>query len=130
MYPPAIFVHRLAQARLALAPGRPVTLLSGPGAGLYAGVGWWLALMQAARANAPAPDFPHMLDCADSPGRALEAVRAGQKILILSCPEPTHAQLIARAATLGATLLPAAPPALDLATPSAERRLHAWLQSG
>ena len=69
---------RTAQARLALAPGLPVTLLSAEGAALYMGVGWWQALVGAARASYPATPCADILDCADSPGRAMAALRMGQ----------------------------------------------------
>ena len=39
MLPPAVVVHGLAMARQALEPGLPLTFLSAPGAGIYAGVG-------------------------------------------------------------------------------------------
>jgi hypothetical protein len=123
--PPAVMVHSLAQARAALAPGLPVTLLSAPGAALYAGVGWWRAVVAAASAGAPPP--PHILDCATAAGRALEALRAGQTRLVLRAPAPVFAEVACLAAAQGATLLAAAPPSLDLATPAALRRLAAWL---
>ena len=43
---PAVIVHGLGDARLALSVGLTVTLLSAPGAALYAGCGWWRALVQ------------------------------------------------------------------------------------
>ena len=120
-YPPAIIVHGLAQARAALAPNRPVTLLSAPGAALYAGCGWWAALLAAAAHTGPA-----FLDCADAPGRAWEGLKLGLTGIILR-PCPAWDQVAEYAASLGATLLTAAPPALDLAMPGATRRLPAWL---
>jgi hypothetical protein len=122
--PPAVMVHGLAQARAALAPGLPVTLLSAPGAALYAGAGWWRALVAAACDGAEPP--PDILDCADAPGRALEALRHGQQILVLRAPS-VFADIAARAAALGARLLPEAPESLDLAARGAERHLRAWL---
>jgi hypothetical protein len=127
MYPPAIIVHGLNQARRALAPRRPVLLLSAPGAGMYAGVGWWQALMLLARDAAPEAPFEHMLDCGDAAGRALEALRIGQTFLVLDCAGPVWADVAARACGLGATLLRTAPPALDLARPGADRDIAAWL---
>ncbi len=121
--PPCVIVHSLAQAKAALAPGLPVTLLSGEGAGAYAGAGWWLALMQAAAAAPP----PHLLDCGTAPGRALEALRAGQPRLILRAPAAIFAEVAAQAASHHALLLPAAPPSLDLSHRHAARALIAWL---
>ena len=118
-------VHGLPDLRAATAPGRPVTLLSGPGAAIYAGCGWWRALMALG-----AGDNPDILDCADAAGRAMEALRAGCRLLILDPAVPAWTLVESRAAIAGATLLAARPPALDLAAPGSERRLDGWLQSG
>jgi hypothetical protein len=136
--PPSVMVHSLAQARAALAPGLPVTLLSAPGAALFAGVGWWRALVEAATEHAPghtqghaqghANVPPDIMDCADAPGRALEALRLGQRLLVLQ--SPAHfADIAERAARQGATVLDAAPPSLNLAIRGAERRLGGWLSA-
>lgn len=124
---PAVIVHGLADARTALAPGRPVLLVSGPGAALYAGCGWWRAMVAAARAEFPTTAADDLLDCADAPGRALEALRLGLKNLVLDprCPAFPAVQRVA--AELGASILSSAPNALDLAEPGAKRRLAAWL---
>jgi hypothetical protein len=119
--PPAVIVHGLAQARLAVAAG-PVTLLSAPGAALYAGCGWWRAVVAASGTAGP-----DVLDCADAPGRAMEALRAGCRIIVLEPAVPAAALVTGRAAAIGAVVLPAPPPALDLAAPGAVRLLAAWL---
>ena len=119
--PPAVVVHGLGHARAALRPGRAALLLSGPGAGCYAGAGWWRALVAAAGDGSPQPDA---LDCDDQPGRALEALAAGCRIVILR-PCPAFASVAARAG--GAMVLPERPAALDLGLRGAERRLAAWL---
>lgn len=120
-YPPAIIVHGLPDIHRALAPNRKVTLLSAPGAALYAGCGWWAALLTAAAFTGPA-----FLDCADAPGRAWEGLKLGLSGVILA-PCPSWAQVAEYAATQGATVLAEAPPALDLAAPGAARRLEDWL---
>jgi hypothetical protein len=117
-------VHSVAQARAALAPGLPVTLLSAPGAALFAGVGWWRALIEAAAEHGAAP--PDILDCADAPGRALEALRHGQRLLVLHAPAH-FADIAERAARQGGAVLASAPASLDLAKRGAERRLYDWL---
>lgn len=123
--PPAVVVHGLPHLRLATEPGLPVTLLSGPGAAIYAGCGWWRALMElGAGAN------PDMLDCADAPGRAMEALRVGCRLLILDPSVPAWRLVASRAAAIGAEVLAQRPPALDLAQRGAGRRLPAWLQGG
>lgn len=121
--PPAIVVHGLEHALAALAEALPITLLSAPGAGAYAGALWWRALVAAARAAHPTTDCADILDCADAPGRAMAAIRAGQAILVLdpACPAFPRVASLAR-------VLPARPPALDLGTRGAERRLRPWLQ--
>jgi hypothetical protein len=120
-FPPAVVVHGLRHARAALAPGLPVTLLSSRGAAIYAGCGWWRALMQACGAEID------MLDCADAPGYAMAALRIGQRRIVLDAG-PAFAAVSAAAATLGATVFAARPEALDLAERGAERRLLTWLQ--
>ena len=127
--PPAVIVHGIGMARAALAAaaGRPITLLSGQGAGAYAGVAWWQALMAAAQAETPDADLRHVLDCGQAAGRALEALRAGQTLIVLRTNPLVWADLSARAAGLGCMLLPEAPPALDLAGRGAVRRLAQWL---
>ncbi len=123
--PPAIVVHGLPHVRLATGSGFPLTLLSGPGAAIYAGCGWWRALMALAPGG-----HPDILDCADAPGRAMEALRWGCRLLILDPAVPAWALVAARAAAVGAILLADRPPALDLAQPGAQRRLPAWLRGG
>ena len=122
MRPAAVIIHSLADARTALAPGLPVTLLSAPGAASYAGAGWWCALIEAA-----APDCPNILDCGTAAGRALEALRVGQKTVILRAPAAMFAEAAVLARAHGATLLSQAPASLDLARPGALRRLAEWL---
>ena len=122
--PPAVTVHGLPDARAALAPGFPVLLLSGPGAAAYAGAGWWRAVVAHALAAHPEADAPDALDCADLPGRALEALAIGCRIIILE-PCPAWPSVADRAD--GALILQARPPSLDLAEPGAHRQLERWL---
>ncbi len=124
--PRAVVIHGLADARTALRCGRPVTLLSGVGAASYAGCSWWRALVGQALADA-GRTAPDVLDCADAPGRAVEALRAGCRHLVLANDVPAFADVASRAAALGAIVLPARPAALDLAQRGALRRLDAWL---
>ena len=122
--PPAVIIHGLGDARLALAPRRPVTLLSAPAAALYAGCHWWYQLILAAETVHPA-----LLDCADAPGRAVEALKMGLQGIVLDARPDVYAQVAELAEIYGALLLPAAPPALDLAMRGADRKLAAWLES-
>ena len=126
---PAVTVHDLVQARAALAPGRPVVLLSAPGAALYAGCGWWQALVAAARRDC-ATEAADLLDCADAPGAAMAALRVGLRGLVLDAACPAFPAVAAAARELGAIVLPQRPASLDLAGPGAMRRLAAWLAGG
>jgi len=126
-WPPAVVVHGFDHACTALACARPVTLLSGFGAGVYGGVGWWKALVEAARGTLPGAYAPDILDCADAPGAAMAALRLGQPAVILDRATPAFSAVAGAAATCGALLLDVRPPALDLAAPGAARALAAWL---
>ncbi len=119
---PAVIVHSLRDARAALAPGRPLTLLSARGAALFAGCLWWQELLALAAFTGTA-----LLDCADAPGRALEALKLGLAGIVLTCEPAAYGVVAGIAASQGALLLPIAPPALDLAEPGAARHLAAWL---
>jgi hypothetical protein len=119
---PAIIIHNLPQARLALSPGRPVTLLSAPAAGQFMGVLWWHELLSAAGHTGPS-----LLDCGTAPGRALEALKLRLPGLILRTTPAAFAQVAALATAQSAILLTRPPPALDLAGPNASRQLESWL---
>jgi hypothetical protein len=118
----AVIIHGLDDLRFAIAPAKPVTLLSSPGAALFGGCRWWAELLWAGGFTGPA-----LLDCGDAPGRALEAIRLGLKGVVLGCDAQRFAVVAEIAADVGVVLLPAAPPALDLGLPGAKRRLTAWL---
>jgi hypothetical protein len=126
--PPAVMVHGLsdieAAIETALALARPVTLLSAPAAGVYAGCLWWRALIDTVQTDTP---FIDILDCADASGLALGALRCGVSRLILSAEAPGWAAVAALASQQGGFVLPQAPQALDLSVRSARRRLPDWL---
>ena len=108
---PATIVHALPDARAALAPGAQVTLLSAPGAAIYAGCGWWKALVEAARAEYPDTPCLDILDCADAAGAALAALRIGLNRLVLWPGTPGRAAVVAIAQEHGGFILEKAPPA-------------------
>lgn len=124
---PCVTVHSLSQAVAALAPGRPITLLSAPGAAGFAGCGWWRALVGAARARHPNTSADDILDCGDAAGRALEALGSGQKALVLRPECPGWRAVAAAAEECGACILTERPHSLDLALPGRPGGLNAWL---
>jgi hypothetical protein len=126
IHPPAVTVHGLAHACVALAPALPVTLLSARGAALYAGCAWWHNMVSEARRRHPDVAVTDILDCADGAGRAMAALRIGQRFLILDkCQAWDDVAEAAR--SVGAILLDTRPPSLDLANPLPPARLCAWL---
>jgi hypothetical protein len=125
---PAVTIHGLGQGRTALALGLPLTLLSAPGAALFAGALWWVSLIAILRGEMGAAPFDDLLDCADAPGRAAEALRAGQRHIIFYADNPAlEASVSAMAAACGARVVRQRPPSLDLAQRGAERKLAGWL---
>jgi hypothetical protein len=125
---PAVIVHGLDDARRALSAGLPVTLLSAPGAALYAGCGWWRALVARAGEEFRGTAMADILDCGDGPGQALAALRIGQRRLVLAPGAPGWNAVAAIALQGGGEVLRRAPPALDMAARDATHHLHSWLQ--
>jgi len=131
---PAVVVRGAAEAAAALrlAEGRPLRLLSAPGAAAGLGAAGWRALVAEAAALVPGARFDDLLCCGAAPGHALVALRAGCRRLILDAGCPAFAQVAGAASELGAVLLPARPAALDLAgldlrRPGGARLLRRWL---
>jgi hypothetical protein len=127
--PPAVTVHGLGHARIAVALGIPVTLLSAPGAALSAGCGWWQALIAVARSEYPATQMIDILDCADCSGQAMAALRIGLLGLVIWPSAPGRVAVAATAAKQGGLVLEAAPRSLDLAHHGSHRRLLTWLRA-
>jgi hypothetical protein len=107
--PPVIVVHSLDHAIAALTAaaetGREIILLSAPDAGIYAGPGWFKALVEAARAAVPAARFSALLDCGDDAGAAQGAIRAGIEAVIFAGRADVAKRLAAIAEQRGAGLL-------------------------
>ena len=104
-WPAAAVVHGSADVDRACAAGLPVVLLSAPGAALFAGVGFWRALVDRARARHGELIVADILDCADAPGLALAALRMGQKTVVLEPSCPGFAAVAAIAAAQDALIL-------------------------
>jgi len=85
---PVIVVHQLSHAiaalRAAAASGCPIVLASAPEAGIYAGPGWFGALVAAGRETVPTARFLAVLDCGEGTGAALAAIRAGIEAIIFT----------------------------------------------
>lgn len=125
---PAVVVHGLADARMALAFGVPVTLLSAPGAALFGGCAWWRVLVRLVRAEFADVTIDDILDCADASGLAVGALRIGQRAIILDPAAPGRNSVVAIAVSLGAEVLARRPEAIDMSKPAEARRLHDWLR--
>ena len=111
----AVVVYALDDAVTAAgaAAGRPLTLVSAPAAGAAAGAGWFAALAAAVRRRCPDAALTFVLDCGDSPGAVMAALRAGIAEIAVAPPALTPA-LRALAERHGARLHTAPVPALDL----------------
>lgn len=121
-------MHTLDEARAALGDARrralSATLVSPPGAAAYLGVGFFWAVVEAARAEAPEVEVEAVMDCRDDPGWALAALRTGFKSVVLGGNRRARARVAAIARAMGARLL-ARPPAATAepgSTPQSVRR--------
>ena len=94
---------------------RAITLLSAPAAGIYAGPGWWKAVIEAARGAVPTARFVAILDCRGDAGAAQGAIRAGVEAIVFTGRADAAERLRAIAAATGSRLLTRRPdPILDL----------------
>jgi hypothetical protein len=114
----AITIHGLTDARAALAAAQalrvPVTLISGPGGGSYAGPGWFNAVVHEACAVFPDVSVTAILDCDDAPGHAVGAFRAGTKAVRFTGRADVAVKLRDIAASVGAELITEDVETLDL----------------
>jgi predicted amidohydrolase YtcJ len=116
---PVIVVHSLAHAVAALSAAaemaRLIVIASAPDAGIYAGPGWFGALIAAAREAMPAARAAALLDCGDDAGAAQAAIRAGIEGIVFTGRADVAARLADIAGQRGASFLTRRPePALDL----------------
>jgi hypothetical protein len=118
MTPRAVIIHSLAQARAALAAAerldRPIILYSAEGAAAYGGAAWFRAVIAAAQAAHPRARCEAVLDCGDSAGLALAALREGCRAIVIRGAPALRRKLAAIAATTAARLDAGAGDALDL----------------
>ena len=115
----AIVVHGMDHARAALAAATEldvaVRLLSAPGAAAFAGALWFERLFAEARREFPDAECDAVLDCGDSAGLALGALRQGLPLIRFHGPKAVAGRLAAIAKRHGAALDPGRGAALDLA---------------
>ncbi|HEX5320644.1 MAG TPA: hypothetical protein VFW46_15880, partial [Stellaceae bacterium] len=104
-------------ARAAADANRPILLLSAPDAGVFAGPGWWSALVEAVREAVPRARFTAVLDCGDDAGAAMAAIRAGAEALVFTGRADAGERLAEIAGATGVRALQQRPaPEIDLAT--------------
>jgi hypothetical protein len=117
--PATLTVHSRAQMcaalRAAKAAGRPVRLISAPGASAYLGGGWFAAALDQARSEAGWGPAAAWLDCGDRAGDALAALREGAAGVVFTGAAETARRLAAIAEGRGAALLTQRPASHDLA---------------
>jgi hypothetical protein len=118
--PPSIVIHSLAHAVAALeaaaAADRAIILLSAADAGIYAGAGWFKAMVEAATNAVPAAWFSEILDCGDHAGAVQAALQAGIAAVIFTGRTDVAERLAAIAEQQTSRLLTARPPhVLDFA---------------
>ncbi|QJE73355.1 hypothetical protein HHL28_09835 [Aerophototrophica crusticola] len=115
---PAFRLRSLPDGRailsVAQAAGVPVLLVSDPGAASFAGAGWWRALTDDLRAEFPDLPFTTLLDCGDSAGAVMGALREGVRALAFSGPPGTLEKLHAMAVQLGGQVIRPPEAATDL----------------
>jgi hypothetical protein len=112
--PHVAVVSSLGEARAALtvarAGGIAAVLVSPPGAAAYLGVGFFAALIEAARAEFPDVAIEAAMDCGADPGHALAALRLGFKTVVLRGHPRARARVTAIAREMGARVLRIPPP--------------------
>ena len=92
----------------------PVTLRSAPAAAAWLGPAGFRAMILDTAAGFPGAPYDWVLDCGDSPGLAMNALRHDIPAIVLRAPPAVMAKIADMAATAGARLEDGAAPALDL----------------
>lgn len=99
-----VIFHDLQEARAALAAARktaaPITLQTAPGAAVYAGVGYLMAVIDQAGADR----CEAVIDCGEDAGIALAALRTGWKRLLFTGREEVCVKLAQIAEQQGASV--------------------------
>jgi hypothetical protein len=101
-----------AACSAAAALASPLTLISAPEAAGSVGPAWFAALIDDVRGAFPDIDLASILDCGDSPGYALAALRLGFRVIRFDGPAATR--VIDIAGQYGARVIAVRPESLDL----------------
>jgi hypothetical protein len=95
--------------------GCAVVIASAADAGIYAGPGWFKAVIDAVREAAPTAQFSAVLDCGDDAGAAQGAIRAGIEGIVFTGRKDAASRLAAIAQESNSRILTERPqPAHDL----------------
>jgi hypothetical protein len=131
---PFVIVHTIGHVRDAVAAslklGRPVTLISAPGAAAYMGPEVFLRMTEGDPGTPPPKGISVVIDCAADPGQALEALRVGLRHIRLDAADEVLAKF--RDMTDGTVLDGAPINAYDMAAHddhNGAERLTDWLQA-
>jgi hypothetical protein len=113
---PAFVIHSLKHLRAVLAAcgNRPVIVLSGAGAGAYAGPSWFMAMIAHGFAEFPEARMTAILDCGDRAADAFAALNSGAKHVIFTGHPDAAERLRGIAAQVDASILAERPAAFDL----------------
>lgn len=106
----------------------PVAILSVRDGALTAGIGWFDAIMRAARHHEPATDLIGLLDCGDRPDLVQMAWRQGIEAAVYRGPAKVADRLDGIARRSGRILLRRRPRAIEICQPADSAGLAARLQ--
>lgn len=128
---PYVVVHNIGQARIAVAVsqnlGRPVTLISPPGAVASMGPEVFCQMVESAAGDAP---LSAVMDCGTDPGQALAALRGGCANIRLDAADDVLAKFRDMAGSDGVVLNGAPITAFDMADRNnGEDAFRVWLES-
>jgi hypothetical protein len=134
-HPRAVVIHGLKHARIACLAAReydiPVELHSAPGAAASLGPHWFQKILEEIEGEFTDVRLDAVLDCADSAGFALAALRQGLKRIRFSGPRKTAAKICDIARQNKAVIDRGWPVTLDLAQEDdPEAACRDWFSGG
>jgi hypothetical protein len=131
---PVILVRDRHEAELALraaaAAGRAIALLGVPDGALNAGIGWFDAVLRAARSQFPDADAIGLIDCADRPDLVQAAFHQGIEGAVFHGRKAVFEKLADIAAQSGRILLARRPAALVLPERPAKKQAGGPAEAG